>query len=133
MNRARIIQECIDFAKEVPFKWDAQGDCLGWANLVAWRLTGKDLAKPLRGRYASQLDAQRVMRQEGWKSLSDVVASLGLDPIPPAMGQNGDWAIVINEDGTDTIGVFCNEWVFAKSLTGMARVSRLNASGAFRI
>src|SRR3990167_2597969 len=121
MNRQKLILEEFRKARGAPFRWDGQHDCLGWAGDVAARILGHDVIGDLRGRYTSEKGARRVMVAEGWESLADVASSFFSREIPVAHAQTGDWGIVVNETGTETIGVFVGAMIAAKTPTGIGQ------------
>lgn len=132
MNVAKIILAEYRRAAAQPFAWDAVNDCLGWAAGVALALTGNDAIAHLRGRYRSAAGARRVMAKEGWETMADVARAFHAD-IPVAQARSGDWAWLKNDDGSDTIGVFCGPLIAAKGETGMRQAPRGAALKAFRV
>lgn len=132
MNVTAIILAAWRAAERRPFAWDGINDCLGWASGVAQTITGRDPISHLRGRYASARDAKRVMVAEGWSDMADVARSIFAE-IPVAQARSGDWAWLANDDGSDTIGVFCRERIAARGETGMRQVPRARALKAFRV
>jgi hypothetical protein len=132
MNRAKIVGEEAAAAAGAPFVWDCRNDCIGWAGNVAERLLGRDVLATYRGRYTTETGSRRVMAREGWRDLGDVAAAFFAE-IPPALAQSGDWALVVNDDGSDTIGVVCNHLVIARAPRGMAQVPRRRMLKAFRV
>ncbi len=131
MGPASIIHEEYRRARGEPFAWGTS-DCLGWAAAVAIRLVGRDPIAGLRGRYHSEVSAARVMVEEGWRSLGDVAAAHARE-IPVLDARTGDWAYLINDDGTATIGVFIADQVAAKALSGVGIMPRARALRAFRV
>jgi len=133
MNAARILIEEYRKARAVPFAWNGRDDCLGFAANVAERIVGHDVIGDLRGRYSTPLGAKRVMASEGWADMGDVAAAFFGRIISLAEARTGDWAHVVNEDGSDTIGVFSGAMIAAKTEAGMGQVPRSLAVRAFRI
>lgn len=134
MNVQRIIHDHYRAALERPFAWGQSGaDCLHWAaDIAVEMLNGYDPIASLRGRYYNQVSASRIMVEKGWKDMGDVAASMFTE-IPPAMARNGDWAQVLNEDGTDLLGVVSGAAVAAKTPTGMGQIPRSRIKRAFRV
>jgi hypothetical protein len=133
VNRQKILIEEFQKAKLVPFAWNGRDDCLGWAGNVAERILGFDVIADMRGRYTKESGAKRVMAFEGWKSLADVVMAYFPVEIPTSQAMVGDWAIVVNDTGTETIGVVAGDKIAAKTETGMWHVPRRRATRAFRV
>jgi hypothetical protein len=132
MNRSGLILSRYRAARDVPFAWNAVDDCLGWAASVAREMLDRDPIASLRGRYGTETGAKRVMAKEGWKSLADVAGAFFRE-IPAALAQTGDWAVVTNPDGSETIGVVCGSTVAAKTANGMGQVLRGRIVKAFRV
>lgn len=133
INRAAIIMKHWRRAKAEPFAWDAEADCIGWAAGVAQDIIGRDPIARICGRYSTEAGARRVMANEGWKNLSDVARAFFPHEIHPAEAVTGDWAVIVNEDGTETIGVVSNAMIAAKTKAGMGQVPRSRAVSAFRV
>ncbi len=115
----------------VPFAWGT-ADCLTFAAGCAEPVIGRDPIAHLRGRYDSELGAKRLMVENGWGDMGDVAASV-FGEIPVALARDGDWARIVNEDGTDAIGVFAGEVIAAKLQHGVGQVARSRAVRAFRV
>lgn len=132
MNPAAIVLAEYRKARAVPFAWGI-ADCLGWASDVANALLDRgDVIAELRGRYTSSTGSLRIMVERGWKNLGDVAATYFAE-IPTAQARAGDWAIIANADGTETIGVFAGAMIAAKTERGMGQVPRSHATRAFRV
>lgn len=99
---------------------------------TAFKITGVDPIKHLRGKYKSALEAKRVMDENGWATMGDVAASI-YSEIPLALVQTGDWVFVINEDGTGTIGVVIGDKAACKTKTGVGFQLVRSATRAFRV
>ena len=102
------------------------------AGIVTCGMLGDDPIAELRGTYDSDVSARRVMVARGWRSLGDVAGHY-FEEIPRAHARTGDWALIINPNGTETIGVFSRERVVAKTEGGMGSVPRGRATRAFRV
>lgn len=132
MNVKRVILDRYRSARETSFAWNAIDDCLGWAAAVAQDLTGRDPIAHIRGRYDSAAAAQRVMAEEGWADLAAVARSCFAE-IPIADASFGDWAVILNADGSETIGVVVGALIAAKTKMGMGQTPRNRATAAFRV
>jgi hypothetical protein len=131
VNPAAVIVACWRAGKAVLFAWGS-ADCVCWAGDVATGMLGRDPIADLRGTYDSELSARRVMVARGWKSLGDVAGHY-FEEIHVAHARTGDWAIIVNADGTETIGVVSRERIVAKAESGMGDVPRGRAVRAFRV
>jgi hypothetical protein len=117
--------------RDVPFAWGT-ADCLAFAAACAAPLIARDPVAHLRGRYDSEISSRRMLIEEGWRSGADLAASL-FPEIPVAQAHAGDWAYVVNPDGTDSLGVVAGEMIIAKGQSGVGLVPLMNASRAFRV
>lgn len=131
MTAQKILLEEYRAERPFPFVWGTS-DCLCFAAAVAMRITGRDPIAHLRGRYDSLTGARRVMAGEGWADMGAVAASI-FPEIPLADARVGDWALVRNEDGTETIGVVAGATIAAKTEAGMGQAPRHRAVRAFRV
>jgi hypothetical protein len=131
MNARRLIFEEYQRQKAIPFAWGG-ADCLSFAADVAQLLTGNDPADALRDLYDSETAAKRIMVARGWHTLGDVAASM-YPEIPVAMAQNGDWAFIVNDDGSETLGVVCGAQLLARTKDGLGIHVLTKASRAFRV
>lgn len=132
MNRKAIVTEEYMRQKNIPGAWGT-ADCLTFAaDCAAKLLGGRDVIASVRGRYASEIDAKRVMVEEGWKSIADFAATV-FPEIPVAMAQSGDWVLIVNETGVETIGVVLGYQVVARSEAGMGISLLSKASRAFKV
>jgi hypothetical protein len=132
INVPKIINQHVRSYRDTPFLWNAVDDCIGWAGGIANSILGRDVLTDIRGTYNTEQEAKRVMVARHWNSLADVAASRFAE-IPLLQARSGDWAVIDNPDGTETIGVFCYQNIFAKGKTGIAMVSRLKARKAYRV
>jgi hypothetical protein len=119
-------------ARDMPGAWNSRDDCIGWAGNVARALLGFDAIADIRGVYASEAGARRAMVERGWHSLAEVAGAYFAE-VPVAQARTGDWAIILNDGGVETIGVFCGATIAAKTASGMAQVPRGRAIRAFRV
>ena len=133
INRAAVLLKHWRRAKTEPFAWNAEADCIGWAASIARDIVDRDPIASIRGTYMTETEAKRVMVERGWYSLSDVARAIFPHEIHPAEAQTGDWAVIMNADGTETIGVVSGEFVAAKTQAGLGRAPRSRAMAAFRV
>ena len=132
VNKERIIIDIFMAHTDVPFQW-GKNDCLIYCAACAKEITGKDPISHLRGKYKTALGAQKVMKKNGWKTLGDVAASIYKGLESTAFLQTGDWAYVINEDGTETLGVVCGSLISAQLEKGVGQVGIKKAVRGFRV
>jgi hypothetical protein len=133
VNAGKVLHDLWREGRSVPFSWDGRNDCLGWAGRVAQGITGINPARHLVGTYDTMLGARRVMAANDWKTMTDVVLSLGLSPVETSQAQSGCWAIIDNGIGEQLVGVFWGANIAAKTQTGMGLVPRSRALRAFSI
>ncbi|MCI2213288.1 DUF6950 family protein [Pseudosulfitobacter pseudonitzschiae] len=96
----------------------------GWVQSA----TGVDHGKIWRGRYRSMAALDELMKEAGFATHVDYVASLFAE-IPPAVAQVGDLAVVEGR----ALGIIAADRVFVLRPDGLGHVSRLRAERAFRI
>ncbi len=131
MNARKIIHEVYRLERDVPFAWGTS-DCLCFCASVAERMLGRDPIAHLRGRYDSEISAKRVMVAEGWATLGDVAAAI-FSEIHPVQTRAGDWIYVINDDGTETLGVVVSERFVARGRDRLVQDLVSRAQRAFRV
>lgn len=133
MNRAAAIHRMYRECRHQRFAW-GQTDCLGFAIACAEAIgCGGDLAqRRASAAYGSKADAAAALAAHGWRTLDDLAASLW-QRIPPASAQTGDWALVVNQDGSETLGVVMRDSVVAQTFSGMSYVPRTAALSAYRV
>lgn len=133
MNRAAVIHRMYREHRQQRFRW-GRSDCLGFAIACAEALgCGGGLAQRRAGHaYGSGAEAAAALAAHGWRGLDDLAASLW-ERIPPALAQTGDWALVVNPDGTETLGVVMRDGVVAQTLDGLALSPRSAARTAYRV
>lgn len=132
MNPRLIVMQEFHEVQDRAFAWGEE-DCLAWCARCAIAITGRDPAARLRGRYDSAESARAVMAEEGWRTLRDLARSM-YDEIPVAQAMSGDWALIVNEDRTLTLGVVCGHLIVARTESnGLATVPLQTAKTAFRV
>lgn len=91
----------IDARRRQPFAWGQQ-DCALFAADAVLAITGRDLARPWRGRYRSAAGAARILREQGG------LHGMADDALPrlPHVGQaqRGD-LLLVDIDGVLSLGV----------------------------
>ena len=133
INRAAVLLKHWRRAKAEPFAWNAEADCIGWAAAVAQDIVGYDPISEFRGTYATEAEAKRVMVEHGWHDLADVARAFFPHEIHLSEAKTGDWAVIVNEDGTETIGVVSGQMIAAKTQAGMGTVPRSRAVAVFQV
>ena len=84
------------------FDWDGR-DCVTFAGDCILAVTGEDPIEDIRGRYKSKIGAARVIKNEGFDSLGDMIASR-LDEARLDQLRRGDVALFEGLEG-DFVGV----------------------------
>lgn len=127
-------EAAIDEIKYVPFDWSTQHDCgPGLVGRLVHAMTGEDVAAPWRGRYSSRNGALRVMRNEGFDNLADLVASV-LPEIHPSQARIGDIAAFeMASPFKFALGVVNGDRVFVLKPEGIGTMNLLAAKRAFRV
>ncbi len=131
LNVRALIHAVVRRERKADFVWGAT-DCIMFCAAVALEIIGRDPIPHLRGRYDSEVGAKRIMVESGWQTLGDVAASL-FKEIPVSSARAGDWAFVVNADGTESLGVVVGAEIVARGQTGLALTILSQARRAFRV
>lgn len=106
------------------FEWGVFDCCLfvaDWVNLQF----DVDPAQQYRGRYKTEMGSIRAMKRFGAKS-ADLnktwTHALGIEATLGMAASRGDVVLVKQEDGTELVGVFYANSVFAVSKSGLLRL-----------
>lgn len=125
----------IDEIMRVPFAWADQTDCaIHLAGRLVEALTGVDCVAQYRGRYTTSAGAVRVMRNDGFANLGDLVAAILPELEHPSRAEVGDIA-AIPDDGPFgfALGVVNGERIFVLTEKGVGTVDLLAATRAFKV
>lgn len=131
MNARSIIHAEYERQKAAPFMWGIS-DCALTAADFALALTGRDPLERFRGAYDSEMGAKRHMVANGWRDMGDVAAAHFAE-IPLGHTRSGDWAHIINDDGTDTLGIVIGSQIAARAFGGLMVVPLSRANRTFRV
>lgn len=123
----------VDSVKLRVFEWQAHDCFLGWAADAVLAVTGEDIGAAYRGRYKSAVGAARVMRNDGFEKLADLVAS-HLPEIHISEASLGDIAAIPDDSPFGfTLGIVNGEVILVLRETGMGVVPLFDATRAFRV
>jgi len=132
MNRRLVIHKVYQEEQGKPLDWE-DGGCLRFPGLVAKALTGRDPTEKYRGKFKSEASAKKFLSKNGRKAMASLIEE-EYEPIPVAQARAGDWAIIKNEDGTDTLGVVIGSMVAAMTKEGISATVPLDkAKIAYRV
>ena len=97
----RRLVAAIETARARPFAW-GRHDCPTFAFETRTALTGgADVAALWRGRYATALGGQRILRRLGWGSLEAMGHALLGEPLPSVhLAQRGDLVLAGSGSGS---------------------------------
>lgn len=109
-----------------PLVWGLS-DCILTAADAVEAVMGDDPAKDIRGEYKSKTGAYRLIKQRGFGSVSDVLASR-FEEIPVALAQRGDLGVY-----EKTAGYFCEYGFAVKGEDGLRFLPRTMAEKAFKV
>ncbi len=130
----RQFDRACDRLRLEPFSWGDNDCAVGLAGNLVLALTGVDVAKGYRGRYATAIGAVRVLRNSGHTSLGDLVAALLPEHAHPSMARVGDIVTVPDESAIgEVLGVVNGERLFVMTTRGFGTVDRSCATRAFRV
>ena len=117
-------------ARHTPHEWGTHDCALFAANCVE-AITGDDLMHDIRGRYSSPVGAARVIKNEGFDSLEEMVASR-TEPCAVNECRRGDVVICDGENG-DFLAVVMGHYAVAPAPEGLVQVSLMHARRGFRV
>ncbi|WP_274426742.1 DUF6950 family protein [Chelativorans sp. YIM 93263] len=123
----------IDEIKYSSFAW-GERDCGPWlVGRVVEAVTGEDLAAPYRGRYRTYRGAVRVMREQGYHNLGDLVASM-LPEIHPSQAKIADIAAFADDTELGfSLGPVNGDRVFVMQKDHLGTMGLLKAKRAFKV
>lgn len=130
--RARLAAE-MDRQRRDPFAWGKHDCAIGFGAGIVEAITGADLARGYRGKYASPKGAERILRSSGSETLADFVGSL-LPEIEPAFARIGDLGVV-DADGPGGQGIcmFDYDHLVVMTEQGHGHRPRRDAVRAFKV
>lgn len=124
----------IEEIRRTPFSWDAHECATGLAARVVQAITGHDIAAPYRGRYNDAISAHGVVRDAGFATLADLVASILPEYGHPSEAHIGDIAAIADETPFGhALGVVNGDRIIVLTESGLGSVDRAKASRAFRV
>lgn len=109
-----------------PLVW-GQSDCILTAADAVEAVLGDDPAKDVRGNYKTKTGAYRLIRQRGFKSVTDVLSGQ-FEEVPVALAQHGDLGVY-----EKTAGYFCEYGFAVKGEDGLRFLPRTMAERAFKV
>lgn len=129
----RRFEAAIDEIKAKPFSWYDHDCGPGLAGRLVEAQTGASLSGFTVGRYHDAASAARLIRDLGFASLGNLVASL-LPEIHPSEARVGDIAAMpVPGPIGHALGVVNGERIFVLTETGIGTVDLLDAAMAFRV
>lgn len=125
----------MDEIMRVPFAWKEQTDCaIHLAGRLVEAMTGVDCVAHYRGRYTSSAGALRVMREDGFANLGDLVAAILPELDHPSQAEVGDIAAIPDEGAFGfALGVVNGDRIFVLTEKGIGTVDLLTAKRAFKV
>lgn len=126
-------EAAIDEIRFTPFAWGTHDCGPSLAGRLVKALTGEDLAAEYAGTYTDPRGAVRIIREAGFSSLGEMVASM-LPVGHPSEAQIGDIA-AIKEDGPigHVLGVVNGERIYVLTEKGIGTVDLLDAEMIFKV
>lgn len=130
--RARL-SDVTDRQRQDPFVWGKHDCAIGFASAVVEAITGEDLARGYRGKYASPRGALKLLAESGAETLGDFVA-MKLPEINPAFARLGDIG-VIEADGliTEALCMVDATGLVVMTETGHGHRPRSDLKRAFKV
>lgn len=130
-DAAQALAALVHSRLAAPFAWGAH-DCALFAADAVQAQTGTDPAAGLRGTYATQAGAARVIKKRGGLQ-AIATAALGA-PLPsPLLARAGDVGLVTTHDGTQALAVCHGAYWLAPGPEGLCPVTLRSATVAWRV
>jgi hypothetical protein len=130
--RARLSAET-DRQRQDPFVWGKHDCAIGFAAAIVEAITGEDLARGYRGRYATSRGALKLMKEAGAETLGDFVA-MKLPEINPAFARLGDIGVIPAEGPiTEAICMVDATGLVVMTETGHGHRPRKDMIRAFKV
>ena len=124
----------VERMRRLPFEWGTQDCGVGLAGNLTLALTGVDVAAPWRGRYSTQAGALRVLRNDGFENLGDLVASVLPEYDHPSRAMIGDVGAIEADGGFGhALCVVDFERVFVLRPDGFGTLDRSQMVRAFKV
>lgn len=124
------LSDLLDEMRHRPMAWGSN-DCLTRVADACLVMTGVDPMLPLRGAYASEADALKLLAARGHQGLAEALAE-AFPEIAPAMARRGDCGVVDLPMGPAAV-IFEGSEVSGVHSKGTTLLSRLRVSRAFRV
>ncbi|WP_223215734.1 DUF6950 family protein [Rhizobium herbae] len=126
--------DVLDDMRRKPFAW-GDNDCgPAFAGRIVHVLTGVDFSAPYQGRYHDAVSAYRLMRDEGFDDLADLVATKVPEYAHPSEAHVGDiMTLPVDTPFRHALGVLNGERIFALTENGIGSVDRRIADRAFKV
>ena len=121
----------------VPFAWGTH-DCVMWAADAVHAQVGIDPASAFRGRYATALQAQRVITLAGGSLHAVATRALGAPLLNPMLACAGDIGLVQGTASADwpdraTLAVCLGAWYVAPAARGLGLYPLTAATAAWKV
>ncbi len=131
--RARF-EATVDEIKATAFEWGVHDCGPSFAGRLVYAMTGVDLAAQYNGAYSSEQEALAIIREAGFATLGEMVASM-LPEIHPSQARIGDVAAIkVDKPIGHALGVVNGERIFVLMPSGgVGTVSLVSASMAFKV
>lgn len=124
------LRELLRLRQFQPFQWGVQDCCLFAADAVQVQI-GVDPAEPLRGRYATELQAARLLHAAG--GVEGIARQVLGDPLPaPLLACQGD-VVMVADAGRDVLAVCVGDCLRLPSAHGLALMPLRSARMAWRV
>jgi len=126
-------ERAIDEIHATPFEWGIHDCGPSLAGRLVEALTGEDMCAEYRGTYHDALSAARVIRDAGFSSLGEMVASI-LPQAHPSEGRIGDIAAIEVEGPIGhALGVVNGERIYVLTESRIGTVDLLEAKMIFKV
>lgn len=106
--RQSVMRQTMLRFRRRPFKYGS-GDCIA---MLGFHLVKAGVPVPVLPQYRSLVGAVRALKRRGFDTVEQLVGSLGLDPIAPAMMRLGDVATIGGHDGLSSAVIAEGQMVF---------------------
>ena len=124
------LTRCAIEAQSRPFVWGAH-DCATFAADCVLEMTGVDLIEGMRGRYDGPISAAKLIKNEGFDDLGDIVSGI-LEEIDVDRCARGDVVLCEGEEG-DFLAIVVGLTAVGPTEAGLRHVPLPAAKRGFRV
>lgn len=118
--------------REQAFEWGKCDCCLFAADWIKVN-TAEDLAADLRGKYSTELGANRALKKLGFDGVTAIADARIGEGLSPLQLNRGDIALVKNHVEQDTLGIVYGNQIWVLGLNGIETLPVTTAIKGWRV